>query len=82
MTKEVKTLTARVNELEKTVTELTDKLESLTLSKHSYTVTETAMVLGVTRQAVYAMIDRGELETVKLGVQRILGSSLRAKLGN
>lgn len=71
----------RVAILEKQVAELFEKLENNMINKHSYTVRETAKILGVTPKTVYNMIDKGQLDTVELGHTRVLGNSLRDKLG-
>lgn len=70
-----------VEQLKKQVAELHSRLENNKVDKHVYSVAETSKILGVTPQAVYAMIERKELETIKLGHKKILGESLRAKLG-
>lgn len=67
--------------LQQQVADLHAKIENNKLDKHVYSVKETAQILGITPQAVYIMIDRKELETVKLGTLKVLGSSLRSKLG-
>lgn len=67
--------------LQKQVADLYKLLENTKVDKHTYTVSETAQILNVTPQAVYAMIERGEIESVKLGRINILGESLRTKLG-
>lgn len=74
-------LLQRVNNLEKEIARLSRLLENNKLDRHVYTIPEVAELLGVTRQGVYKMINRGELETVKLGSTKVLGSSLRSKLG-
>lgn len=70
-----------VADLQKQVADLYKLLENTKVDKHIYTVAETAQILNVTPQAVYAMIERGEIESVKLGRIKILGESLRTKLG-
>lgn len=70
-----------VADLQKQVADLYKLLENTKIDKHVYTVAETAQILNVTPQAVYAMIERGEVESVKLGRIKILGESLRTKLG-
>lgn len=70
-----------VVDLQKQVADLYKLLENTKIDKHVYTVAETAQILNVTPQAVYAMIERGEVESVKLGRIKILGESLRTKLG-
>lgn len=82
MTKiEEQKLLNRLNNLEKEVARLNSVVENNKIDKHIYSVKEAADILGLTRQAVYVMVDRGELETVKLGRLKILGSSLKEKLG-
>lgn len=82
MTKpEEQKLLRRLDNLEKEVARLNGMLENNRLDKHVYSVAEVAGILGLTRQAVYTMLDRGELETIKLGHTKILGTSLRSKLG-
>lgn len=70
-----------VADLQKQVADLYKLLENTKVDKNTYTVAETAQILNVTPQAVYAMIERGEIESVKLGRIKILGESLRTKLG-
>ena len=82
MTKaEEQKLLKRVDELTKQVAILYEIIESNKLTKHTYTVTETAKILNVTPKTVYNMIDKGQLETIMLGHIKVLGSSLREKLG-
>lgn len=64
------------NELVKRIEELARRIEELEsntikLDKLLYTVPEVANMLGVTKEAVYYMIKRGELPTIKLGTTRI-----------
>lgn len=73
-------LLQRVNNLEKEVARLNRLLENNKLDKHVYTIQEVAELLHMSKQGIYKMINRGELETVKLGNIKVLGSSLRAKL--
>lgn len=82
MTKEEQNiLLKRVATLEKQVSRLYEMIHNNKLDRYTYTVAETAALLNVTPQAVYAMIDRRELETIKLGHIKVLGSSLREKFG-
>lgn len=82
MTKlELKKVLERVSRLENQVARLYESLENNKFDKHVYSVSEVAQILDKTPQAVYFMIDRGELETVKLGSIKVLGESLRSKLG-
>lgn len=82
MTKlEEKKLLERVSKLEKQVARLYVSLENNKFDKHVYSVSEVAQILDITPQAVYFMIHRDELETVKLGTIKVLGESLRCKLG-
>lgn len=82
MTKtEEKKLLSRIEEIQREVIRLRLLIDNNKIDKHVYTVKETADLLGLTPQAVYAMIDRGELETVKLGRLKVMGKSLRDKLG-
>ena len=76
-----KELLKTVEDLKKQVADLYKLLENTKIDKHVYTVAETAQILNITPQAVYAMIERGEIESVKLGRIKILGESLRNKLG-
>lgn len=69
-------LTRKIRELTKKVNELTDRINQLERNdigfhKRLYTVPEVANMLGVTPEAVYYMIKRGELPTIKLGTLRI-----------
>lgn len=70
-----------VSDLQQEIANLYSLIENNKLDKHTYSVKETAQILGITPQAVYAQIERGELETVKLGRTKVLGSCLREKLG-
>ena len=82
MTKvEEEKLLKRISNLEKQIAELNKRLENNKIEKHVYSISETSKILNVTPQAVYAMVERGELETVKLGHTKVLGHSLRSKLG-
>lgn len=82
MTKiEEQKLLKRIDTLERTVADLYSYIESTRLDKHVYSVAEVSKILEITPQAVYKMLDRGELETIKLGHLKVLGSSLREKLG-
>lgn len=71
----------RVDCLEKQVALLYQRLENNKIDKHVYSVAEVADILNVTLKTVYNMIEKGELQSVKLGHIRVLGSSLREKLG-
>lgn len=70
-------LIKKVNRLEKQLNLLLQQKDTMKLDKHLYSVAETAKLLGRTPQAIYAMINRGELETTKLGTIKILGGCLR-----
>lgn len=76
-----KKLLSRISSLEHQVASLYMSLENNKFDKHVYTVAEVAQILGLTPQAVYTMIHREELQTVKLGTIKVLGDSLRSKLG-
>ena len=78
---EVEKLVKRVEHLEKELYKLYTLIENNKIDKHVYSVKETAQILNITVQGVYAMIDRKELETVKLGHMKVLGTSLRNKMG-
>nr|WP_302600234.1 helix-turn-helix domain-containing protein [uncultured Cellulosilyticum sp.] len=78
--KEEQQLINKVKQLELTVYKLLEAFENNKIEKAFYTVKEVAEILGRTPRAVYAMIERGELETVKLGSIKIKGESLRQKL--
>lgn len=69
-----------VCELEKRVYKLEERLENNKLEKAVYSVSEVAEILHKTPRAVYNMIERGELETIRLGHIKIKGHSLREKL--
>lgn len=71
----------RLKNLEKLVIELVEERELNKLDKPFYTVQEVAKLLKKTPQAIYAMIEREELETSKLGRTLILGKCLREKIG-
>lgn len=70
-------LIKKVNRLEKQLNLLLQQKDSMKLDKHLYSVPEVAQMLGRTPQAIYAMINRGELEATKIGSTKILGSCLR-----
>lgn len=78
--KQEEALFNKVDKLEQLVHNLLAKAENNQLDKHIYSVPEVAQILGRTPQAIYAMIGRGELETIKLGKIKVLGESLRMKL--
>ena len=59
---QIKHLNSRVEELEKA---------AVSNGKQLYTVAEVANILGVTKEAVYYMIKRGEIPTIKLGTMKI-----------
>ncbi len=82
MTKlEEQKLLNRVSSLEKQVAILYEKIQNNKIEKHTYTVKETADLLGVTCKTIYNMIEKGQLETVMLGHLKVLGTSLKEKLG-
>ena len=82
MTKaEEQKLLKQVDELTKQVAIFYEIIESNKLTKHTYTVRETANILNVTPKTVYNMIDKGQLDTIMLGHIKVLGSSLKEKLG-
>lgn len=63
-------------EIIKKIDELTQKIEELEhnnidFDKALYSVPEVTKMLGLTREAVYYMIKRGELPTIKLGTIKI-----------
>ena len=59
---QIKHLDSRIEELEKA---------TISNGKQLYTVAEVANILGVTKEAVYYMIKRGEIPTIKLGTMKI-----------
>lgn len=72
-----KTILKRLEKLEQEVITLQEELELNRTNKPCYTVKEAAKLLCVTTKTIYNMIDRGELEVIKLGCLRIKGDSLR-----
>ncbi len=78
--KEEERLLKKVNQLEKTVSKLQQAFENNKIEKAFYTVKEVAEMLHKTPRAVYNMIEREELDTVKLGGIKIKGDSLRELL--
>ncbi len=78
--KEEQQLIKKVNQLELTVYRLLEAFENNKIEKSFYTVKEVANMLGRTPRAIYNMIERGELEAVKLGGIKIKGESLKQKL--
>ncbi len=82
MTKvEEQKLLKRIDNLEKQVAKLYEKQECNRLEKHTYKVSEVATILGVTQKTVYNMIEKGQLDAITLGHTKVLGSSLKEKLG-
>lgn len=79
---EIERLSKRIEHLEKEIYEIYSLLENTKLDKHVYTVAQTAQILGITPQAVYAMIYRGELTTIKIGRLKIPGSEIKRILGH
>ena len=79
--KEEEQLIKKVNQLERTVAKLQEAFENNKIEKSFYTVREVAEMLHRTPRAIYCMIERGELDTVKLGSIKIKGDSLRDMLG-
>lgn len=75
--KQEEALVKRIEDLEKQVHTLTIRAENNQLDKHLYSVVETAELLGKSRQAVYGMIARGEIKTIKMGQIKVLGEELR-----
>lgn len=69
-----------IEELEKRVYKLEERIENNKLEKAIYSVAEVAEILHKTPRAVYNMIERGELETIRLGHLKVKGESLRKKL--
>lgn len=69
----------RMEELTKRI----EQLESNTINfdKLLYSVPEVAEMLGVTREAVYHMIKRGELPTIKIGTTKIRAVDIEKLLG-
>lgn len=65
-------LIGRVEELEK---------RTLGLNKALYSVQEVAEILGVTREAVYCMIKRGELPAIKFGTTKIRAVDIAEVMG-
>lgn len=78
--KEEEQLIKKVNQLEKTVAKLQEVFENNKLEKAFYTVREVAEMLKRTPRAIYNMIERDELDTVKLGGIKIKGESLNELL--
>lgn len=78
--KEEERLLKKVNQLEKTVAKLQEAFENNKIEKSFYTVREVAEMLHRTPRAIYNMIERGELDTVKLGGIKIKGDSLNELL--
>ena len=74
--KEEQQLIKKVNQLEITVAKLQRLIDNNKLEKPYYSVSEVAEMLNRTPRAVYNMIERGELETVKLGTIQIKKESL------
>ncbi len=82
MTKsEEQKLLKRLSNLEKQVARVYEKIENNNIEKHMYSVAETARILGVSNKTVYNMIEKGQLDVVMLGHTKVLGSSLKEKLG-
>ena len=78
---EIERLSKRMEHLEKEIYEIYSLLENTKLDKHVYTVAQTAQILGITPQAVYAQIERGEIGAIKLGHIKIPGYEIKRVLG-
>lgn len=74
-------LVRRLESLEKDLYKMHIKLENQRLDKHVYTVAEVAGMLERTPQAIYAMIARGELASIKVGHVKIPGYEMRRIFG-
>lgn len=73
-------------ELIKTVQELIKRVEELESketepTKPLYSIPEVAKVLGVTKEAVYCMIKRGEIPAVKIGTMKVRASDICNLIG-
>lgn len=73
-------------ELQNAVLELVKRVEGLEtktlgLNKPLYSVQEVADLLGITREAVYYMIKRGELPTIKFGTTKIRAVDIAGVMG-
>ncbi|WP_180270820.1 helix-turn-helix domain-containing protein [Sporanaerobium hydrogeniformans] len=78
--KEEERLLNKINQIEKSIAKLQLAFENNKIEKAFYTVREVSEMLHRTPRAVYNMIERGELDTVKLGGIKIKGESLKEKL--
>lgn len=78
--KQEELLLKAIEELEKRVYKLEIRLQNSKLENAVYSVAEVAEILHKTTRAVYNMIERGELETIRLGHIKIKGESLRRML--
>ena len=74
--KEEQQLIKKVNQLEITVAKLQRLIDNNKLEKPYYSVNEVAEMLNKHPRTVRYMIERGELETVKLGTMQITKESL------
>lgn len=74
--KEEQQLIRKVNQLEIAVAKLQQLVDNNKLEKPFYTVNEVAEMLNKKPRTIYHMIQRGELETIKLGVTQIKKESL------
>ena len=74
--KEEQQLIKKVNQLEITVAKLQRLIDNNKLEKPYYSINEVAEMLNKNPRTVRYMIERGELETVKLGTIQIKKESL------
>lgn len=75
-----KELVRMTEELRERVEKL--EAESCGYSKPLYSVPEVADMFGVTKEAIYKRIKKGELPTIKLGTIKIRACDLRELMGN
>lgn len=78
--KEEERLLKKINQLEKAVAKLQLAFENNKIEKSFYTVREVAEMLHRTPRSIYNMIERGELDAVKLGGLKIKDDSLNELL--
>lgn len=74
-------------ELIRMTEELKERVEKLEAQSHGYdkllySVPEVADMFGVTKEAIYKRIKKGELPTIKLGTTKIRACDLREIMGS
>ena len=74
-----KELTRALEELNKRIDNL--ELKKVAIEKPLYTIEEVAKIFGVTKEAIYKRISRGEIPAIKLGTLHVRAVDLEEILG-